>query len=51
MKIKKCEHCNRDMAYNYHYQAYECKCGKVYNAVGQELAPIENWAEEYNDYQ
>jgi hypothetical protein len=49
MKPKKCSQCGNLMDYNYHYHCYECNCGKVYNAAGQELQPIENWEDEYNE--
>lgn len=49
MEIKNCLNCNKAMYYNNHYHAYECSCGKTYNAFLQELRPIENWAEEYDN--
>lgn len=52
MKTMNCKHCNMIIPYNYYYQCYECDCGKVYNAFGQELAPIEDWKDEWegDDY-
>lgn len=49
MKEKQCKQCKSVMEYNYHYQCYQCNCGKVYNAFGQELAPVDNWADEYDN--
>lgn len=49
MKTKKCKACGNEMFYNYHYHAYECGCGKTYNAAGQELRPIKEWADEYDN--
>jgi hypothetical protein len=37
------------MDYNHYYHCYECNCGKVYNAAGQELRPIEEWKDEYEE--
>ena len=48
MKME-CKNCNREIFYNQRYQCYECKCGKVYNAVGNELAPIVQWREEFDE--
>lgn len=41
--------CGKLTEYNSYYFCYECECGKVYNAVGQELAPIEDWKEDWED--
>lgn len=43
-----CKGCKKQISYNRHYQCYECKCGKVYNALGQELAPVSDWKDEYD---
>ena len=45
----KCKNCKREIEYNHYYHCYECSCGKVYNVVGNELAPIEDWREEYEE--
>lgn len=50
MKPKQCKNCREEMFYNHGYQCYECgKCGKVFNALGQELRPIEDWKEDYDE--
>lgn len=41
--------CGKEMSYNYHYECYECSCGKVFNAAGQELAPIGQWKQEWEE--
>ncbi len=48
MEMKKCK-CGKVMEYDHYYQCYECDCGKCYNAVGQELAPKDNWKDEYDE--
>lgn len=46
----KCPNCKDEIHYfNHRYQAYECNCGKTYNALGQELAPISDWKDEYDE--
>ena len=48
MKTMKCT-CGEEMLYNNHYHCYEChSCGKCYNALGNELAPLEQWRDEYD---
>ena len=46
--MKECK-CGKQMFYNTHYQCYECSCGKVYNALGQELAPVSQWKDEWDN--
>lgn len=42
--------CGKLMQYNHHYQCYECDhCNRVYNAMGQELAPIDEWANDWDN--
>lgn len=48
-KTMECKNCGKTLYYNYHYHYYECGCGKCYNAVGNELAPVSNWRAEYDD--
>lgn len=48
MKTMKCT-CGKEMLYNYHYHCFECDCGKCYNAFGQELLPIDDWKEEFDE--
>lgn len=48
MRTLECKNCKNEMTYNTHYQCYTCHCGKTYNAVGQELAPLEDWKDEYD---
>lgn len=45
----KCKQCNSVIDYNSHYHCFECSCGKTYNSVGQELQPVEDWKDEYNE--
>ena len=47
MKTMECE-CGSVITYDSHYHCFECDCGKCYNAVGQELAPLEEWKDEYD---
>ena len=47
MKTMKCE-CGKEISYNFRYECYNCSCGKCYNALGNELAPLEKWADEYD---
>lgn len=47
MKTMTCE-CGNEIVYNNHYQCYSCHCGNCYNAVGNALAPLEEWANEYD---
>jgi hypothetical protein len=47
--LKQCKQCKNIMEYNYSYHCYECNCGKTYNALGQELAPREQWQDEYDN--
>lgn len=50
MPIKPCKNCKTDMVYNNHYHCYEChNCGKTYNGAMQELRPIEDWKDEYDN--
>ena len=49
MKEKQCPQCKNIMVYNYRYQAYTCNCGKTFNALGQELRPISDWKDEYDE--
>lgn len=45
-----CKNCTTTMYYKHSYQCYECpNCSKVYNDLGQELRPIEDWREEYDE--
>lgn len=47
--MKTCD-CGTEMLYNTHYHFYECSnCGKCYNAVGQPLAPLSQWKDEYDE--
>lgn len=46
-KTMQCE-CGKTIFYNYHYHCFNCKCGKCYNAVGNKLAPLEYWKDEYD---
>ena len=48
MEEKKCA-CGRKLRWIGYYQAYECICGKAYNALLQELAPIDQWKDEYEE--
>ncbi|MFL6470190.1 MAG: hypothetical protein ACJ71H_04990 [Nitrososphaeraceae archaeon] len=49
-KMKKCPNCNKEMFYNSHYHMFECdNCEKTYNANLQELAPLEQWQDEYDN--
>lgn len=49
-KMKSCPNCKKEMFYNYHYECFECeKCKKVYNYALQELRPIEDWANEFDE--
>ena len=48
MKTMECK-CGKLISYNYHYHCYECDCGKVYNGAGQELAPVSEWRDEYDN--
>lgn len=48
MKTMKCE-CGKIIEYNYHYECFDCTCGKTYNAVGQELRPVQDWKEEFDE--
>lgn len=49
MNNMKCKSCGYEMKYNTHYHCYKCTCGKTYNGIGQELRPIEDWKEEYDE--
>lgn len=50
MKTMDCKNCGNTMPYNNYYHCYECdKCGKVFNGAGQELRPIEDWRDEYEE--
>lgn len=44
-----CKSCRREMDYNRYYHCYECECGKTYNAVGEEIRPVEEWKDEYDE--
>jgi hypothetical protein len=46
-KTMKCNQCSQEIDYNYHFECYECNCGKTYNAVGNELAPRRQWQDEF----
>lgn len=49
MKTMKCE-CGNIMVYNEHYACFSCQsCNRCFNIFGQELAPIEVWADEYDN--
>lgn len=48
LKTKTCG-CGKTMMYSTHNHAYNCECGRCYNAVGQELAPYEDWKEEFDE--
>jgi uncharacterized protein YbbK (DUF523 family) len=50
MKIKKCPNCGEEMNYNYRYECYQCnECGGTYNALLQELRPLEHWKDEFDE--
>lgn len=49
IKPMKCPNCKKEIPYNHHYQCYECQCGEVYNALGNELAPLNQWKDEYDN--
>ncbi|MCP6429384.1 hypothetical protein NL523_29135, partial [Klebsiella pneumoniae] len=45
----KCKNCGKMIGYNYSYQCYDCEyCDSVYNVLGNELAPIDQWRDEYD---
>lgn len=48
MKTIQCK-CEIEIHYNYHYQCYQCTCGACYNALGNELAPLSVWKDEYDE--
>ena len=49
MKMKTCK-CGQMMPYNIHYHMYECdKCETTYNGAGQELRPVDDWKDEYEE--
>ena len=40
--------CGREISLGNDYgDGIDCTCGRIYNAVGQELAPRSQWEEEY----
>ena len=47
MKMLTCK-CGQTLPYNHYYHCYNCSCGKCYNAAGSELAPLDEWREEYD---
>lgn len=47
-KTMECK-CGNIIFYNINYHCFNCECGKCYNAVGSELAPIEDWKDEYDE--
>ena len=49
-KIMDCKNCGKKIVYNSYYHCYDCSnCGKVYNGVGQELRPVEDWRDDYEE--
>ena len=49
MKMKTCK-CGQMMPYNSYYHMYECQaCDTTYNAAGQELRPVAEWKDEYEE--
>lgn len=48
-KIKECPSCNEPMVYNNAYHMFQCDCGKTYNYALQELAPLSQWKDEYDN--
>jgi len=49
MKVKECPNCKNIMLYNSKYHCYNCNCGKTYNGTLQELRPISEWKDEYDE--
>lgn len=49
-KSKPCPNCQNEMWYNSHYHMFECdECQKTYNYGLQELAPLAQWKDEYDN--
>jgi transposase-like protein len=49
-KMKNCPNCNEEMFYNNRYHMFECNdCEKTYNYSLQELAPLSEWKDEYDN--
>lgn len=46
-KTMECKGCGNIIVYSTFNHAYNCHCGKCYNATGSELLPFEDWKDEW----
>lgn len=47
--FKICRSCKRYMQYNQHYHCFQCDCGKCYNGALEEIRPLKEWKDEYDE--